>query len=251
MARRSTRTSTARHRVVSHQDWIAARTALLRKEKVFTRLRDRLSQQRRALPWEKVDKEYIFDTPEGKRTLSELFGTKSQLVVYQFMFPPDWKEGCPHCSFWADHYDGMLPHLGQRDVSFVVVSRAPLRKIERFKKRMGWRFRWVSSGDTDYNYDYQGSFRPDEIATGKVFYNYERVPMEVTDREGISVFYKAKAGAMFHTYSTYARGIDMVNGTYQFLDLAPKGRDEGSDFPQEWVRHHDRYPREKRRGRRH
>jgi predicted dithiol-disulfide oxidoreductase (DUF899 family) len=250
MARRNTGTSTARHRVVSHQEWLAVRTALLRKEKAFTKLRDQLSQQRRALPWEKVDKKYVFDAPEGPQTLSDLFGRKSQLVVYQFMFPPDWDEGCPHCSFWADHYDAMGPHLGQRDVSLVVVSRAPLRKIERFKKRMGWRFRWVSSGGTDYNYDYQASFRPEELASGKVFYNYEKVTMEITDREGISVFYKDKVGAIFHTYSTYARGIDMVNTTYQFLDLAPKGRDEGSDFPQEWVRHHDRYGRDGRRARR-
>jgi predicted dithiol-disulfide oxidoreductase (DUF899 family) len=250
MARRNTPRSMARHRVVAHQEWIATRKALLKKEKAFTRLRDRLSQQRRALPWERVEKEYVFDAPEGKQALSDLFGAKSQLVVYQFMFPPDWDEGCPHCSFWADHYDGMGPHLGQRDVSFVVVSRAPLRKIERFKKRMGWRFRWVSSGGTDYNYDYQASFRPGDIAAGKVLYNYERVPMEVTDREGISVFYKNKAGAIFHTYSTYARGIDMVNVTYQFLDLVPKGRYERSDFPQDWVRHHDRYKREHRRARR-
>jgi predicted dithiol-disulfide oxidoreductase (DUF899 family) len=229
------------HKVVSHKDWITARKALLKKEKKFTHLREELAEQRRALPWEKVEREYVFDAPGGKQSLSDLFGGKSQLVIYQFMFPPEWEEGCPHCSFWADHYDGMLPHLKQRDVSFVVVSRAPLDKIERFKNRMGWRFEWVSSGSTDYNYDYQASFRPEDIKSGPVFYNYQAVKMRMTDREGISVFYKDKDGGIFHTYSTYARGIDAVNPTYQFLDLAPKGRDEKENFPQDWVHHHDRY----------
>jgi predicted dithiol-disulfide oxidoreductase (DUF899 family) len=230
------------HKVVSHKDWITARKALLKKEKKFTHLRQELAEQRQALPWEKVEKEYVFEAPGGKQTFSDLFGGKSQLVIYQFMFPPEWEEGCPHCSFWADRYDGMLPHLKQRDVSFVVVSRAPLDKIERFKNRMGWHFKWVSSGSTDYNYDYQASFRPEDLESGRVVYNYETVKMRMTDREGISVFYKDKDSGIFHTYSTYARGIDAVNPTYQFLDLAPKGRDEGESFPQYWVRHHDRYP---------
>src|SRR5215470_16213543 len=160
-------------RIVSRKEWNAARKALLKKEKQFTHLREELAQQRRALPWERVEKEYAFDTPRGKETLSDLFGGKNQLVIYQFMFAPEWEEGCPHCSFWADHYDAMLPHLKQRDVSVVVVSRAPLDKIERFKKRMGWHFAWVSSGPTDYNYDYQASFRPEDIKSGPVFYNYQ------------------------------------------------------------------------------
>jgi predicted dithiol-disulfide oxidoreductase (DUF899 family) len=229
------------HAVVSHKDWIEARKTLLKKEKKLTHLREEVAEQRRALPWEKVEKEYIFDAPGGKETLSDLFADNSQLVVYQFMFAPEWEEGCKHCSFWSDHYDGMLPHVTARDVSFVVVSRAPLDKLERFKKRMGWRFKWVSSGATDYNYDHQASFRPEDTASGHVFYNYETVDMRMTDREGISVFYKDSDGAIFHTYSTYARGIDAVNPTYQFLDLVPKGRDEKPDPPQKWVRYHDRY----------
>jgi predicted dithiol-disulfide oxidoreductase (DUF899 family) len=229
------------HEVVSHEDWIKARTALLKKEKEFTHLREELAEQRRALPWETVERAYVFDAPGGKETLSDLFANRSQLVIYQFMFPPEWEEGCKHCSYWADHYDGMLPHLKQRDVSFVVVSRAPVQKLEQFKKRMGWGFKWVSSGATDYNYDYQASFRQGDTASGRVFYNYEPVDMRMTDREGISVFYKDAGGEIFHTYSTYARGIDAVNPTYQFLDLVPKGRDEKPDPPQKWVRHHDRY----------
>jgi predicted dithiol-disulfide oxidoreductase (DUF899 family) len=230
-----------KHEIVSREDWIKARMALLRTEKEFTHMRERLAEERRALPWEEIEKQYVFDAPNGKETLSDLFADKSQLVIYQFMFAPEWNEGCPHCSFWADHYDAMLPHLKQRDVSFVVVSRAPLEKIERFQKRMGWHFKWVSSGQTDYNYDFQASFRQEDIDRKSVFYNYQAGNMPMTDREGISVFYKDEAGKIFHTYSTYARGIDAVNPTYQFLDLVPKGRDEHSKNPQDWVRHHDRY----------
>ncbi|HEV8674731.1 MAG TPA: thioredoxin family protein [Methylomirabilota bacterium] len=229
------------HPVVSHKEWLAARTAFLAKEKEFTRLREDLGRQRRELPWEKVEKTYRFDGSAGQETLAELFQQRSQLVVYHFMFSPEWDEGCPHCSFWADHYDGMGVHLNQRDVTFVVVSRAPLAKIESFKKRMGWRFKWVSAFQTDFNHDYQASFTPEDIESGSVFYNYQRVDMDIPDREGISVFYQDRSGAVFHTYSTYARGIDMVNTTYQFLDLVPKGRDETPADPQDWVRHHDRY----------
>ena len=232
-----------KHKVVSHKEWVAARKALLKKEKQFTRLREQLAAERRALPWERVEKEYEFDTPKGKETLPDLFAGKSQLVIYQFMFASEWDEGCPHCSFWADHYDGMLAHLKERDVSFVVVSRAALAKLEKFKLRMGWRFKWVSSGPTDYNYDFQASFRPEDIGHGRVLYNYETGNMRMTDREGISVFYKDQNGSIFHTYSTYARGIDAVNPTYQFLDLVPKGRDENPDQPQDWVRYHNRYMR--------
>jgi predicted dithiol-disulfide oxidoreductase (DUF899 family) len=230
-----------KHTIVPHAQWIDVRKQLLVKEKEFTRARDELSQLRRSLPWERVDKDYVFEGPDGRVTLAELFAGKSQLVIYHFMFSPEWDEGCPHCWFWADHYDGMGVHLNHRDVSFVVVSRAPLAKIESFKKRMGWRFRWVSSFQNDFNYHYQASFTPEEIQSGAVFYNYEKSAMNIADREGISVFYKDESGTVFHTYSCYARGIDMVNSTYQFLDLVPKGRDENPEAPQDWVRYHDRY----------
>jgi predicted dithiol-disulfide oxidoreductase (DUF899 family) len=240
VAKKKTAPSKTGHRVVSRPKWITARTALLKKEKAFTRERDALSRARRALPWEKVEKEYVFDGPDGRETLAQLFGPRSQLVVYHFMFDPTWPEGCKHCSFWADHYDAMQAHLNHRDVTMVVVSRAPLAKIEAFRKRMGWRFKWVSAGGTDFNYDFSASFTPEEVEKGTAFYNYTTFDVGCEDREGISVFVKDATGAVFHTYSTYARGIDMVNGTYQFLDLVPKGRDEG-DEPQAWVRHHDRY----------
>ena len=230
----------AKHKMVSRTKWLAARKALLVKEKKFIHLLEQLAQRRRDLPWVKVDEDYIFEGPNGRETLAQLFGRKSQLIVYHFMFGPGWKEGCPHCSFWSDHYDAMGPHLKNRDVSFVVVSRAPLSEIKPFKKRMGWRFKWVSSFQNDFNYDYHVSFRPEDIKTGAAFYNYEKFAMDMTDREGISVFVKDKKGDIFHTYSTFARGIDMVNPTYQFLDLVPKGRDEHGRG-QFWVRYHDRY----------
>jgi predicted dithiol-disulfide oxidoreductase (DUF899 family) len=229
------------HAVVSHERWIAARTALLAKEKELTRAADELSRQRRALPWERVEKTYAFDGPDGKETLAQLFGGRSQLFVYHFMFGPEDEEGCPHCSFWADHYDGAGLHLPHRDVAFVVVSRAPLAKIERFKRRMGWRFTWVSSANSDFNYDLGVSFTPDQVKRHAMFYNYETTDAGMPDREGASVFYKDPQGAIFHTYSCYARGIELLNGTYHMLDLVPKGRDEDPDDPQSWVRHHDRY----------
>jgi predicted dithiol-disulfide oxidoreductase (DUF899 family) len=230
------------HTVVSHKEWLSARTAFLAKEKEFTRLRDELSRQRRQLPWEKVDKSYVFDGPDGKETLAQLFGNKSQLVVYHFMFGPDWDEGCPHCSFWADNFNGIDVHLSQRDVSFVAISRAPLAKIEAFKKRMGWSFKWVSSAKNDFNFDYGVSFTPEDMERGTAVYNFTKTEAGSPEREGASVFYKDQSGAIFHTYSCYSRGIDMLNGTYHFLDLAPKGRDEERlEFTQAWVRHHDRY----------
>ena len=230
------------HPVVSHEKWLSARTAFLAKEKEFTRLRDELSRQRRELPWEKVDKQYVFDGPSGKETLAELFENRSQLIVYHLMFAPEWDEGCPHCSFWADNFNGIAVHLNHRDVAFVAISRAPLTKIESFKERMGWSFKWVSSFQSDFNFDYQASFTPEEFHSGAAFYNYTRMDSYDTDREGISVFYKDESGAVFHTYSCYARGIDMMNGTYHYLDLVPKGRDEeGLEGPQAWVRYHDRY----------
>ena len=230
------------HSVVSREEWLKARTALLAKEKEFTCLRDDLSRQRRELPWVRVDKPYVFDGPRGRRTLPELFDGRSQLVVYHFMFAPEADAGCPHCSFWADNFNGIDVHLRRRDVTLVAVSRAPLARIEAFKKRMGWTFEWVSSSGTDFNYDYHVSFRPEAIASGAVVYNYVKTDMDMADREGVSVFYKDEKGAVFHTYSSYARGIDMLNGAYHFLDLAPKGRDEDHlDFTQAWVRYHDRY----------
>ena len=230
------------HPIVSREEWLTARTAFLAKEKEFTRLRDELSRERRALPWVRVDKAYSFDGPRGRLSLADLFAGRSQLVVYHFMFSPDWDAGCKHCSFWADNFNGIDIHLRHRDVGFVAISRAPLAKIEAFKMRMGWSFTWVSSFGSDFNYDYQASFRPEDLSRGAVFYNYRDEKLNMTEREGVSVFYKDERGTIFHTYSTYARGIDPVNGAYQFLDLAPKGRDEdGLQFTQAWVRYHDRY----------
>jgi len=232
--------SVSKHPVVAHEEWIKARTEFLKKEKEFTRLRDELSRQRRELPWELVEKTYVFDGPKGKESLAELFENRSQLIVYHFMFNPASEEGCKHCSFWADNFNDIVVHLNHRDATFVAISRAPLAKIEAFKKRMGWTFKWLSSAQNDFNYDYQASFSPEMISSGNVFYNYAKVKMNMSDREGSSVFRKDPGGAIFHTYSTYARGIDMLNTAYHFLDLTPKGRDEG-DSPQSWVQFHDCY----------
>jgi predicted dithiol-disulfide oxidoreductase (DUF899 family) len=230
------------HAVVSHEEWLAARTAFLAREKEFTRERDELSRQRRELPWERVDKVYTFDGPSGKETLAELFGKRSQLIVYHFMFSPEDDEGCPHCSFWADSFNGTSIHLAHRDASFVAISRAPYEKIAAFKARMGWSFKWVSSFHTSFNYDFYASFTPEELQNGTAFFNYQKTNPGPQDREGTSVFYKDESGAIFHTYSAYGRGIDLLNTAYNYLDLAPKGRDEdGLEFVQEWVRHHDRY----------
>jgi predicted dithiol-disulfide oxidoreductase (DUF899 family) len=236
-----TDTQLQNHKIVSPAEWLAARKELLTKEKEFTRLRDELSQKRRDLPWEKVEKTYQFEGPQGKESLADLFQNRNQLVVYHFMFSPDWNEGCPSCSFWADNFNGADVHMNQRDVTFVAISRAPLSKIEAFKKRMGWKFKWVSSGENDFNYDYNVSFRPEDLKKKSIQYNYKESAGQHPDREGLSVFYKDNKCAIFHTYSAYARGIDMVNGTYQFLDLVPKGRDEEGDFAQSWVNYHDRY----------
>jgi len=235
------RSSLKSHRVVSHKEWLAARIAFLEKEKRFTRLRDELSQKRRELPWEAVTKAYVFEGPNGKQTLAELFDGRSQLVVYHFMFDPSWDAGCPHCSFWADNFNGAPVHLRARDVAFAAVSRAPIGKIAAYKQRMGWSFPWVSAGETDFNYDFGVSFAADAVANGTAVYNYVSTP-GLEDREGISVFARDERDGVFHTYSTYARGIDMMNAAYQFLDLVPNGRDEpsGGD-PQFWVRRHDEY----------
>jgi len=229
-------------KVVSREEWLAARLDLLEKEKAFTRQRDALSAERRKLPRVRVDKEYVFDAPAGKKSLADLFGGKSQLIVYHFMFGPGWKEGCPSCSLLADHFDGSVGHLANRDVALVVVSRAPLPQIEAFKKRMGWRFPWVSSAGCDFNRDYHVSFTKDELAEGKAYYNYRSAGFPSEEAPGASVFYKDGEGAIFHTYSTYQRGLDILIGAYNFLDLAPKGRDEdGLAFSMAWVRHHDKY----------
>ena len=228
-------------KVVSQKEWLVARKKLLVKEKKFSKLRDELNLQRRKLPWVKVEKEYVFDGPTGKATLADLFGGKSQLIVYHFMFGPGWKEGCPHCSFWADHFDSVNIHLGQRDTTFAVVSRAPLTEIEPFKKRMGWKFKWVSSFGTDFNYDFNVSFTPEQIKSGVLPYNYGKFKMKIDELQGVSAFYRDRNGDIYHTYSTYERGIDLMNTTYNFLDLTAKGRDENPDATQDWVRYHDEY----------
>ena len=230
------------HKIVPHDQWIAARKTYLAEEKAFSRARDALAKKRRELPWEKVEKKYAFDTPKGQETLADLFAGKSQLIIYHFMLGPDWEAGCPSCSLLADHFDGSVIHLAQRDVSFVVVSRAPLTQIEKFKVRMGWRFKWVSSFGSDFNNDYQVSASPEEKAAGTVMYNYELTTFPSEERPGASVFTRNGAGEVFHTYSTYGRGLDILIGAYNFLDLAPKGRDEdGLSYGMAWVRHHDRY----------
>ena len=227
--------------IVSEADWLVARKDLLTREKEFSRQRDALSAARHSLPWVKIDKKYVFDGPKGKETLAELFDGRSQLIVYHFMFGPDWEEGCKSCSYLADHFDGANWHLPNRDVTFVAVSRAPLAEIEPYKKRLGWRFKWLSSHGSDFNFDYHVSATEDEKAKGKMFYNYKMDELMSDEMPGLSVFYKNENGEVFHTYSTYARGLDMLVGTYNFLDLVPKGRDENSDSTMDWVRRHDRY----------
>jgi predicted dithiol-disulfide oxidoreductase (DUF899 family) len=230
------------HAVVPHEEWVQARQAFLVREKEFTRQREALAAERRALPWEAVTKVYAFDGPGGKRSLPDLFDGLSQLIVYHFMFPPEWDAGCPHCSFWADNFDAAPVHLRARDTSLVAVSRAPRAKLAAYQQRMGWSFPWYSSGDTDFNYDFGASFTADEVASEAAVYNYGSAP-GLEDREGLSVFRRDERGRVLHTYSAYARGIDAINGTYQLLDLVPLGRDEPADDPQFWVRRHDEYGR--------
>lgn len=231
-----------KHKVVSREDWIAERKKHLEKEKEFTRLRDQLSKERRGLPWVKVEEEYVFEGPMGKETLADLFEGKSQLIVYHFMFGPDWDEGCPSCSFWADNYNGIVIHLKHRDINLVTVSRAPLDKLEAYKKRMGWSFKWVSSYGSDFNWDYNVSFTPEEMEKEEMYYNYKMMSFPSDEGPGISVFYKNDKGEIFHTYSCYQRGLDMLNGAYHYMDLAPKGRDE-DDLPytMAWLERHDEY----------
>jgi predicted dithiol-disulfide oxidoreductase (DUF899 family) len=239
----NTETNTSKgHAIVSQKRWLSLRKELLLKEKEITRARDRISAELRALPWVRVEKDYVFDAPRGEISLTDLFGRRSQLVIYHFMFGPDWHEGCPSCSFVSDHIDAALVHLAARDVALAMVSRAPLVKIEAFKKRMGWHFNWVSSYGSDFNRDFHVSFTKAEMAKGKVNYNYTLQEFPSEEAPGLSVFYKDPSGDIFHTYSTYGRGLEPLLGTYMILDLVPKGRDEDHlGFSMEWVRYHDRY----------
>jgi len=230
------------HKIVSGDEWLAARKALLTEEKKFTKARDQLSAARRALPWTKVEKNYVFETAGGRRSLADLFAGKSQLIVYHFMLGPGWIQGCPSCSFLADHFDGAAVHLAQRDVSLVVVSRAPLPEIEAYRKRMGWKFNWVSSNGSDFNHDFHVSFSSEEKSRGKVDYNYSLTEFPSEEAPGLSAFIKGENGDVMHTYSSYARGLDILVGAYNFLDMAPKGRDEdGLPWSMAWVRRHDEY----------
>jgi predicted dithiol-disulfide oxidoreductase (DUF899 family) len=226
------------HSILGHGEWLKARTAFLAKEKEFTRLREELARERRQLPWERIDKPYLFEAPEGGLTLADLFGKHEQLIVYHFMFGPDWQEGCPGCSFWADNFNGVDAHLAARDTALVAISRAPLARLEAYKQRMGWGFRWVSSVGPEFNYDFVVTRRPED----KVMpYNYCSTPREMDELPGISTFIR-QGGAVYHTYSTYARGLDVANGAYHLLDLTAKGRhEEGLSFPMAWVRRHDQY----------
>jgi len=231
------------HPVVSQEQWLAARKALLLKEKEFTHLRDKINAERLALPWVKVEKNYVFDTPQGRKNLSDLFDGRSQLIIYHFMLGPGWEAGCSGCSFLSDHIDGSLPHLEHHDVTWTAVSRAPLAEIEVYKKRMGWKFPWASASGTDFNYDYHVSFTKEDLATGKVTYNFAEMSVEAesagTELPGLSAFYKDDSGDIFHTYSSYARGGEELIGTLMILDRAPKGRNEKSTM--DFVRRHDEY----------
>jgi len=230
-----------KHQIVNHDEWIAARKRFLAKEKEFDHLRDELSKERRELPWERVEKTYTFTSENGKETLADLFGKRHQLIVYHFMYDPDWEIGCRGCSFWADNFNGIVAHLNQRDVSLVAVSRAPLQKLQEQARKFGWTFKWVSSAGSDFNFDYNVSFSPQTLAQGDAFYNYDLHKTKNAENPGISVFIK-EDGQILHTYSTYARGLDMLNTAYHYLDIAPKGRDEaGLPFPMDWVKHRIAY----------
>jgi predicted dithiol-disulfide oxidoreductase (DUF899 family) len=239
------------HRVASHEEWIATRKGFLAKEKELTRLRDELNEQRRALPWERVTKSYQFATEAGKETFEQLFDGRSQLVVYHAMFHPQKATGrtpwtkdaaCPMCSFWMDNFNGITTHLNHRDVTIIAASRAPVDKLAAYRKRMGWSFKWVSTGETDFNSDYGVSFTDEEVATLSGTYNYRQGGhFPITELPGISVFYRDSSGQIFHTYSTYGRGLDMLNVAYHYLDLVPKGRDEGDGNGASWVRRRDEY----------
>ncbi|RZL34107.1 MAG: DUF899 domain-containing protein [Rubrivivax sp.] len=230
------------HPVVTRDRWIAERKVLLAQEKALTQERDRIARERRALPWVKLETDYVFDTVDGPRRLSELFQGRRQLLVQHFMFGPGWEQGCKSCSFMADHLDGMAAHLAHRDIALLAVSRAPLADLQAFKARMGWQFPWASSNGNDFNRDFNVSFAPEDRQDGEVYYNFHMTAFPQTEAPGISVFYRDDAGDVFHTYSTFGRGVEVMMGTYNLVDLAPKGRDEaGLGYTMEWVRHHDRY----------
>lgn len=229
------------HKIVSREAWLAAQRAHLAEEKAFTRARDALVKKRQALPWMKIDKAYTFDTREGTKTLADLFAGRSQLIVYHFMLGPDWEQGCPGCSFLSDHIDGALVHLAHRDVTYVAVSRAPLEKIDAYKTRMGWQFPWVSSFGSDFNYDFDVSFTPEQEAHGKVVYNFETQDYACDELPGMSVFYRNDKGEIFRTFSSYGRGGEPLIGTYTLLDFVPKGRDEDENKMMGWLRRHDSY----------
>jgi predicted dithiol-disulfide oxidoreductase (DUF899 family) len=229
------------HTITTHDKWLEARLDLLAAEKDLTRRSDEVARLRRQLPWVRVEKTYVFESSDGPVTLAELFDGRSQLIVQQFMLAPGWEQGCKNCSFMADHTDGMTIHLAHRDTTMAAISRAPLAEIERFRRRMGWQFKWVSSYGTDFNYDFGVSFAPDDVAKGRINYNFGTSPHLREELPGISVFYQDDAGDVFHTYSTYGRGVEVMIGTYRMLDLLPKGRDEEPGQNMAWLRHHDRY----------
>ncbi|HXV26104.1 MAG TPA: thioredoxin family protein [Alphaproteobacteria bacterium] len=228
--------------VVSREEWLTARKSHLKNEKALTRLRDLVAAERRALPWVKVEKEYVFDTLHGRKTLADLFDGRSQLIIHHFMFGPDWDAGCPSCSLEADHAEGAIVHLRNHDVAYVRVSRAPLEKLEAYRKRMGWKAPWASSYGSDFNYDYHVSFTDEDVAKGRVYYNYNTIKEEkyrFEELPGLSVFYKDRSGEVFHTYSSYARGNEELIGAFIYLDTTPKGRNETEIM--DWVRRHDEY----------
>ncbi len=230
------------HTIVSRDEWVSARKELLEEEKSFSKARDALAAKRREMPWTLVDKPYVFETEEGEKSFSDLFDGRSQLIVQHFMFGPDWKEGCPSCSFWGDNFDKTAPHLAARDVSFVAVSRAPLKTLLTYRERLGWAFPWVSSLKSDFNFDFDVSFDADKEPDAPVYYNYRETVFPQSEAPGISVFFKDDDGTIYHTYSVYARGLEDLNGTYRLLDATPKGRDEDDlSFPMEWVRRRDQY----------
>lgn len=228
------------HPIVPLAEWLERRRELLAKEKELTRLRDRLSAERRALPWRRIEKDYVFQGSNGEKTFADLFDGRSQLVVYHFMFAPDWDAGCKSCSFWIDNLDRQVVHLAHRDVTAIAVSRAPVEKLLAYRERMGWEIEWVSSGDGDFNYDFQVSFTDEQMAGDEVIYNYAPIEPFSGDLHGISVFFKDDDGTIYHTYSTYGRGLDMMNTAYHYLDLVPKGRDE-ADRGMAWLRRRDEY----------
>lgn len=230
------------NKVVSRNEWMKARRDLLAEEKRFTRVRDALSKKRRELPWVRVDKEYTFEGPDGRETLADLFGKHSQLLVYHFMYGPDWDEGCPSCSFWADNFNGIDIHLAHRDIAFLAISQAPYATLDAYRKRMGWNFKWVSSQGSEFNFDYQVSFTPEEMERGEMFHNFGTMSFPSSEAPGASAFFKDDDGAIYHTYSCYMRGVDMLNGAYHWMDIAPKGRDEdGLDYTMAWLKRRDQY----------